>query len=119
MALIIPHVRRAVLIGKTIHHKDAEAMCFTDILDRLSAGMILVDATAASFTPMLPATPSSTPPAFCAAAGGRLVAGDAESTALARGPPATAAGDAALGVKGMTLPLAARSGERYVTHVFR
>ena len=41
MALIIPHVRRALLIGKTIHHKEAEATCLTDILDGLSAGMIL------------------------------------------------------------------------------
>ncbi len=45
MALVIPHVRRALLIGKTIHHKEAEATCLTDILDGLSAGMILVDAT--------------------------------------------------------------------------
>ena len=44
MALVIPHVRRALLIGKTAHHKEAEAICFTDILDGLSAGMILVDA---------------------------------------------------------------------------
>ena len=45
MALMIPHVRRALLIGKTIHHKEAEATCLTDILDGLSAGMILIDAT--------------------------------------------------------------------------
>ena len=44
MALVIPHVRRALLIGKTVHHKQAETICFTDILDGLSAGMILVDA---------------------------------------------------------------------------
>ena len=30
---------------------------------------------------------------------------------------AAGAGDAALGVKGIALPLAARSGERYVAHV--
>jgi hypothetical protein len=45
MALIIPHVRRALLIGKTIHQKEAEATCLTDTLDGLSAGMILIDAT--------------------------------------------------------------------------
>src|SRR6266699_267397 len=44
MALLIPHVRRALLIGKTIHRKQTEAVCFSDVLDGLSAGMILVDA---------------------------------------------------------------------------
>src|SRR5882762_9403156 len=45
MALVLPHVRRALLIGKTIHRKQTEAVCFSDVLDGLSAGMILVDAT--------------------------------------------------------------------------
>src|SRR5436190_7164904 len=44
MALIIPHVRRALVIGKTIHHEQAQTACFSDILDGLSSGMILVDA---------------------------------------------------------------------------
>jgi len=44
MALVVPHVRRALLIGKTLNLKQAEAVCFSDILDGLSAGMILVDA---------------------------------------------------------------------------
>jgi len=43
MALVVPHVRRAYLIGKTINLGQAEAACFSDILDGLSAGMILVD----------------------------------------------------------------------------
>ena len=45
MALVIPHVRRALLIGKTIHRKQTEAVCFSDVLDGLSSGMILVDAS--------------------------------------------------------------------------
>src|SRR5229473_2040490 len=44
MTLVFPHVRRALLIGKTIHRKQAETACFSDILDGLSAGMSLVDA---------------------------------------------------------------------------
>jgi hypothetical protein len=38
MALIVPHVRRAVLVGKTIDLKQAEAATFADMLDGLSAG---------------------------------------------------------------------------------
>ena len=44
MALIVPHVRRAVLIGKAIDLKKAEAATFADMLDGLSAGMFLVAA---------------------------------------------------------------------------
>src|SRR3954468_4940240 len=46
MAVIIPPVRRALLIGKTLNLKQAESACFADILDGLSAGMILIDAKA-------------------------------------------------------------------------
>ena len=119
MALVIPHVRRALLIGKTIHHKEAEATCFTDILDGLSAGMILVDATGrivhanAAGNTMLAAADF-----LRRTACGRLVAGDAPvNMALREILIAAGAGDAALGVKGIALPLTAADGERYVAHV--
>ena len=44
MRLIVPHVRRAVLVGRLIELKSAEAAAFADTLDGLSAGMCLVDA---------------------------------------------------------------------------
>jgi DNA-binding CsgD family transcriptional regulator len=119
MALIIPHVRRALLISKTIHHKEAEATCLTDILDGLSAGMILVDASgrivhanAAGNTILAAADFLRRTPC------GRLVAGEAPVNATLREIVLGAgAGDAALGVKGIALPLTARNGERYVAHV--
>ena len=119
MALLIPHVRRALLIGKTLHHKEAEAICFTDILDGLSAGMILVDATGrivhanAAGNTILAAADFLRKTAC-----GRLVAGSAPvNVALREILLAAGAGDAALGVKGVALPLTAQSGERYVAHV--
>ena len=119
MALIIPHVRRAILIGRTIHHKEAEATCLTDVLDGLSAGMILVDAggrivhaNAAGSTILAAADFLRRTPC------GRLVAGEAHVNAALREILLGAGGgDAALGVKGIALPLTARSGERYVAHV--
>ena len=45
MRLITPHLRRAVQIGKVIDVEQAEAATFGDILDGLSAGMFLVDAS--------------------------------------------------------------------------
>lgn len=41
--LILPHIRRAVLIGRLAKLKQAEAASFADILDGPSSGMFLVD----------------------------------------------------------------------------
>ena len=119
MALLIPHVRRALLIGKTVHHKKAEATCFADILDGLSAGMILLDATGrivhanAAGNAILDAADFLRKTAC-----DRLAAGDAPVNAALRELLLAAdAGDAAVGVKGIALPLTAHNGERYVAHV--
>ncbi|QWG14754.1 helix-turn-helix transcriptional regulator [Bradyrhizobium sediminis] len=119
MALVIPHVRRALLIGKTIHHKEAEAICFTDIFDGLSAGMVLVDASGrivhanSAGGALLEATDFLRKTAC-----GQLVAGDAATNAALRDIlVAASAGDTVLGVKGTALPLTAHNGERYIAHV--
>src|SRR5262249_49337070 len=46
MRLIVPHIRRAVLIGRLIDLKRAEAATFASALDGINAGMFLVDANA-------------------------------------------------------------------------
>ncbi len=43
IALIVPHARRALLIGKAMELKQSEAATFADTLNGLSAGMFLVD----------------------------------------------------------------------------
>ena len=43
MRLVIPHVRRAVLISRVIDLKSAEAASFADTLDGVRAAMFLVD----------------------------------------------------------------------------
>ena len=45
LRLLVPHLRRAVLIGKAIEFKTAEAATFADALDGLSAAMVFVDST--------------------------------------------------------------------------
>jgi DNA-binding CsgD family transcriptional regulator len=118
MALVIPHVRRALLIGKTINLKQAEAVRFSDVLDGLSAGMILLDANGriahanAAGNAILDAAD------FLRTCCGRLVARDAPiNAALHEILVAADAGDAVLGIKGIALPLTAHDGERYVAHV--
>src|SRR5262245_23890372 len=112
---IVPHLRRAALIGAAMEHKTAEAASLADTLDGLSAGMFLVDA------------------------GGRMVHANAsghamlgERSVLRAGGDKVAAvkpgadrelnqvfalaggGDTAIGGKGISVPLTARAGERYV-----
>ena len=41
---LVPHIRRALLITKTVHLKEREAAIFGDVLDGLSAGLLLVAA---------------------------------------------------------------------------
>ena len=118
MKLLAPHVRRAVLIGRTIDLKTAEAAMIADVLDEISAGMFLVEASGrlvhanAAGHAMLAAGD------FLTVGGGRLAATDAAAEASLRDVLAAAgAGDAAVGAKGIALPLVAGNGERYVAHV--
>ncbi|MEQ1522241.1 MAG: helix-turn-helix transcriptional regulator [Aestuariivirga sp.] len=43
MRLVVPHVRRAVLIGRVMEFKSTEVAAFADTLDSLAAGVFLVD----------------------------------------------------------------------------
>jgi DNA-binding CsgD family transcriptional regulator len=44
MRIVVPHIRRAVVIGGLIDLRTAEAAAFANVLDDLSPGMFLVDA---------------------------------------------------------------------------
>jgi DNA-binding CsgD family transcriptional regulator len=118
MALVVPHVRRALQIGSTIDLKHAEAASFSDILNGLSAGMILVDANArivhanAAGQAILDASD------FLRDVCGRLVASEPPiNAALREILLAAEAGDAVVGTRGVALPFTAHDRERYVAHV--
>ena len=119
IALVIPHIRRALLLGKTIHRKEAEATCFADILDGLSAGMILVDAGGSIVHANAAGSAILDAADFLRRTScGRPVAGHPPTNlALREILLAADAGDVALGVNGIALPLTAHNGERYVAHV--
>jgi DNA-binding CsgD family transcriptional regulator/PAS domain-containing protein len=116
--LIIPHIRRATLIGKVIDLEKAEAASLADTLDGISAGMFLVDATGrivhanSAGHVMLEAAD------VLHAKAGRLAVNDPRADqALADTFASAGNGDAAVGIKGVAVPLVARGGERYVAHV--
>ena len=117
MRLIAPHIRRAVLIGRMFEFRAAEVATFVDTLDGLSAGMYLVDAAGrlihanAAGHALLGASD------ILSSVGGRLVARDAHIDRALRDVFAAAGqGDAALGTKGIAVPLTGKDGERYIAH---
>ncbi len=117
MALIAPHARRALLIGKSMDLKQTEAASFADTFDGLSAGMFLVDGEGrivhANFIghDMLYAAD------ILRSADGRLATRDAQIDQNLREVFATCARREPIGTKAIALSLIAHDGERYVAHV--
>jgi len=118
MALVIPHLRRAMLIGNAIELKRAEAATFADALDGLGAGVFLVDADGGLVHANAAGHAILAADDFLRAIGGRLVARDALVNQSLRDILAAADDDdGEIGVNATSLPLTARDGERHVAHV--
>jgi DNA-binding CsgD family transcriptional regulator/PAS domain-containing protein len=118
MSLVVPHVRRAVLIGQTIGFKQAETATFAGILDGLGAGLFVIDSSARIVHANRAGHEILDAGDILRATDGRLVADDAHADRILRETAAAAEnGDAAIGVKGIALPLNAQNGDRYVAHV--
>ncbi len=118
LALVVPHVRRAALIGKSVDLKDAQAAMLAETLDGLSAGLFLVDARGRVVHANRAARDILAGNDILHLFGGLLVTGDARVNQALRDVFTLAGkGDAALGIKGIAFPLTARDGDRYVAHV--
>ena len=118
LALVVPHVRRAALIGKSVDLKDAQAAMLAETLDGLSAGLFLVDARGRVVHANRAARDILAGNDILHVFGGLLVTGDARVNQALRDIFTLAGkGDAALGIKGIAFPLTARDGDRYVAHV--
>lgn len=117
MRLIAPHIRRAVLIGRMFEFKAAEVATFVDTLDGLAAGMYLVDEAGRLIHANAAGNAILGTSDILRSVSGRLVASDAQVDRALRDVFAAAGqGDAALGIKGIAVPLIGRDGERYVAH---
>jgi DNA-binding CsgD family transcriptional regulator len=118
MDLIVPHLRRAVLIGRVIVLNKAEAASLVDTLDSIGAGMFLVDAFGRIVHANAAGHLMLDNGGVLHAAGGRLTVNDLQADRTLADTFVTAGnGDAAIGVKGVAVPLVARDGQRYVAHV--
>jgi DNA-binding CsgD family transcriptional regulator len=118
MLLLIPHIRRAALIGKIIDLKKAEAASLADSLDGISAGVFLVDATGCIIHANSAAHVILEGANVLHVERGRLIAKDHRADqALGDTFAVAGTGDAAVGIKGIGVPIPARNGEHYVAHV--
>lgn len=118
MRLLVPHIRRAVLIGKALDLKKAEAATFADTLDGISAGMFLVDATGRIVHTNAAGNMMLDGADILRTAGGRLMANDPQTDQTLIDTFARASdGDAAVGIRGISVLLAAHEGWHHVAHV--
>lgn len=118
LRLIVPHMRRAVLIGRVIDLKTAEAATFADTLDTISAGMFLVDEAGRIVHANASGHAMLARGSVLRAASGKLAACDAGAAQELKDLLAMAGnGDNAMGTKGIAVPLAARDGQHHVAHV--
>jgi DNA-binding CsgD family transcriptional regulator/PAS domain-containing protein len=118
MRLVAPHVRRAMLVGSVMDRKTAETAAFADTLDGISTGMFLVDADGRIVHANASGQALLDERSVLRAGGGKVAAIAADADRELTQTLATAGGgDAAVGVKGIAVPLTARTGERYVAHV--
>jgi DNA-binding CsgD family transcriptional regulator len=118
MRLIVPHIRRSVLVGRLIDLKSAEAASLADTLDGLSAAMCLVDAAGRIVDANTACHVILDAGDFLSVIGGRIVASDAKIDQAFRELFAAAgSGDAAVGTQGIALPLRAQDGSHHVVHV--
>ncbi len=117
MQLLAPHIRRSVLIGKTIQLKTAETATFASVLDSVAAGIFLVDATGRLVHANTRGHAMIAQDNALRAAAGRLIASNSDTDQALRDSFAAAArGDICLDTRGIAIPI--RDGEhRYVAHV--
>ena len=118
MRLITPHLRRALLIGRVIDLRTAEAATLADTLDGIRAGMLLVDARGRIVHANASGRAMLAKGTLLRSTNGKLAACNAAAEeTLHDAFLAAGGGDAAVGVKGIAVPLMSREEERHVAHV--
>jgi DNA-binding CsgD family transcriptional regulator len=117
MRILVPHVRRAAMIGKLIDATRTEAAALADTLDGLEAGMFLVDSAGRLVHANISGR-AMLDDGNVLQANNKLVAHDTKADeALHDVLLAASSGDAAVGDKGISVRMAGRDGNQFVTHV--
>lgn len=118
MALVVPHVQRAVLIGKVIDRHETEAAALADTLDNLAAAMLLVDGAGRLMHANAAGHGMLAAGDVLAAPEGRVLARERTATEALRDIFAAAeAGDGAVGTRGISLTLPSPADRPHVAHI--
>lgn len=118
MRLIVPHVRRAVVIGKVVESGRVKAASLGEALDGLAASMFMVDVQGRVVHANAAGAAMLGGRDVIDARDGRIVSVDRVAAAsLAEVIASADNGDAAVGVRGISVPMRSRDGVDYVAHV--
>jgi DNA-binding CsgD family transcriptional regulator len=118
MELIIPHVRRAVLIGKVIDWHKLEISALVGAIDALAAAVFLLNSEGGVVHANSAGRRVLARGDMLRAPNNILTANDPVVHRILRDTFAAAqGGDAAVGAKAVAVPLTTADGERYVAHV--
>lgn len=118
LGAIVPHLRRAVLIGNVIEQTSSKAQGFSDLLDGIRAGVFAVDASGNTLYSNKAANDIILNGDYLRTPGGKLCAKRPESNQLLQEAIRAAGdGDLAVGNKSVAIPLTAADGTRHVAHL--
>jgi DNA-binding CsgD family transcriptional regulator len=115
-ALVVPHIRRAAVIGNVLDIKTAEATAFTEALDDLVAGVFLVDSNCRVVFANLSGREMLDDGRILRLRNDALTAADPKA-ALSDVVASAGEGDAALGTRGIAVPLSFPPQMPWLAHV--
>jgi DNA-binding CsgD family transcriptional regulator len=117
-ALLFPHFRRAMLIGKSVQLQKVETAALADVLDGLAAAMFLVDARGTIARTNASANAMLAKGEVVSAKGNRLMINQpGREHALIDICAAAEEGDAKFGLKGIAVPFESLYGKSYVANI--
>jgi DNA-binding CsgD family transcriptional regulator len=118
LALLVPHIRRAVLIGRVLEERSYRAASLGDACDGLAAGVFLVDAAGSLAHANASGHELLRPGGPLQLRDNRITSANRDAaTAIAEMIAAAGRGDTATGTRGVSLPLRDRDGVPYAVHL--
>jgi DNA-binding CsgD family transcriptional regulator len=118
MKLIVPHVRRAVAVGKVIDMHKIEAAALADTLDGLAAAMFLVDANGRIVHANISGHGLLAEGTILRGTGGKIAATNPQiNQSMHEVFTAAGGGNLEMGVKGVSAVLGEQAGERWLAHI--
>lgn len=118
MELLAPHFRRAIQIGKVIELKDVKIDALADALDGIAAGVWLLDANSRIVHVNAAGQVMQNETAVARSADGKLTLTDHSAALTLQELLASRGGsEAAIGDKGISVPLHGQDGKEYVAQI--